>query len=533
MSSKLARSAAVMSVATLTSRLLGIVRETVLASTFGAGATMDAFVAAFRVPNLLRDLFAEGAMTAAFVPTFTRTLHNRGKADAWRVGNLVLNALLLVTAILVVFGMAIADPLTYLLAGDNYRSDAQWLDLTSTMIQIMLPFLPAIAIAVAMMGMLNSLRKFFIPALAPAMFNVATIACAIAAVPVMTRFGLPPVFALAIGTVIGGVGQILLQWPALRNEGFRYQPILNFRDPDVKEILRLMGPGTLGVAAAPINVLVNTYLALSAGEGAASWLTYAFRLMYLPIGIFGVSVATAALPDMSRQAGDKDNAGMRRTVSSALRLMLVLNVPATVGLIVLAYPIVELVLQYRRFDSTDTLATAAALIFYAPGLLGYSAVKIMSPAFYAMKDSRTPVIISLVSVGANLGLNLLLVRLLGYRGLALGTAIAAVMNAGMLIWVLRGRIQGIEGHRVLTTFVKILLASLVMGAAAYLMSTWLRQVLPDGPDQSTLWRALWRAVRVFTAIGVGILALMAAARALRIEEFTDAVSRVTRRLAPR
>lgn len=521
-----------MSIATLTSRLLGIVRESVLASTFGAGATMDAFIVAFRVPNLLRDLFAEGAMTAAFVPTFTRTLHNRGKADAWRVGNLVLNALLLVTGGLVVVGMFIADPLTYLLAGD-YRTDAGWLELTSTMTKIMLPFLPAIAIAVAMMGMLNSLRKFFIPALSPAMFNVATIACAIAAVPVMPRFGLPPVLGLAIGTVLGGVGQILLQWPALRKEGFRYQPMVSFRDPDVKEILRLMGPGTIGVAAAPINVLVNTYLATSQGEGAASWLTYAFRLMYLPIGIFGVSVATAALPDISRQAGDKDNAGMRRTVSSALRLMLVLNVPATVGLIVLAYPIVELLLEYRRFDSADTRATAAALIFYAPGLLGYSAVKIMSPAFYAMKDSRTPVIISLVSVGANLGLNLLLVRLLGYRGLAMGTAIAAMMNAGLLIWVLRGRIQGIEGRRVLTTFAKILVASLVMGAAAYLMSTWLRQLLPDAAGQSTVWRALWRAMRVFTAIGVGILALMTAARALRIEEFTEAMSRVTRRFAPR
>src|SRR5215212_6077909 len=220
MSSKLAKSAAIMSVATLTSRVLGIVRETALAWTFGASATMDAFIVAFRVPNLLRDLFAEGAMTAAFVPTFTRALHSRGKEEAWRVGNLVLNALLLVTGVLVLLGMFIADPLTYLLAGD-YRADAAWLDLTSTMTKIMLPFLPTIAIAVAMMGMLNSLRRFFIPALSPAMFNIATIGCAVAAVPVMPRFGLPPILGLAIGTVVGGLGQILLQWPVLRKEGFR------------------------------------------------------------------------------------------------------------------------------------------------------------------------------------------------------------------------------------------------------------------------------------------------------------------------
>jgi len=525
MSSKLARSAGVIGIATMTSRVLGIARETVLAAMFGAGATMDAFNVAFRVPNLLRDLFAEGAMTAAFVPTFTRALHQRGKAEAWRVGNLVLNALLLVTGALVVIGIFLAGPVTRRLAG-AYEGDQEWLTLTATLTRIMLPFLPAIAIAVAMMGMLNSLRRFFIPALSPAMFNVATIGCAIAAVPLMPRLGLHPVIGLAIGTLLGGLGQILLQWPSLRKEGFRYQPILSFRDPDVKEILRLMGPGTLGVAAAPINVLVNTYLATSQGVGPVSWLTYAFRLMYLPIGIFGVSVATAALPEMSRQAGENDLAGMRRSVSTALRLMLVLNVPATVGLMALSQPIVELLLEYRKFTDRDTVATAAALMFYAPGLLGYSAVKIISPAFYAMKDSRTPVTISLLAVATNLGLNLFLVRVLGYRGLALGTAIAAIMNGFMLLWVLRGRIHGFEGTRVLTTFMKITLASLLMGIAAYMTSSWLQTALPgDAP--------VMRAVRVFTAIGAGIVVLLSASRLLRIEEFDDAMTRVRDRFGAR
>ena len=523
MSSRLAKSAAVMSVATLASRLLGIARDTVLARTFGAGATMDAFIVAFRVPNLLRDLFAEGAMTAAFVPTFTRTLHARGKAEAWRVGNLVLNALLLVTGVLVILGMFIAEPLTRLLAGE-YSDDPHWLEITAAMTKIMLPFLPAIAIAVAMMGMLNSLRKFFIPALSPAMFNVATIACALLAVPVMPMFGLEPVLGLAIGTVIGGGGQILMQWPALRAEGFRYRPILSFRDPDVREILRLMGPGTIGVAAAPINVLVNTYLATHEGTGAASWLTYAFRLMYLPIGIFGVSVATAALPDFARQFGEGDMPGMRRTLSSALRLMLVLNVPAAVGLMVLAGPIVELVLEYDKFTDADTAATAAALIFYAPGLLGYSAVKIISPAFYAMKDSRTPVIVSLASVGANLALNLMLVRTtLGYRGLALGTAIAALVNAATLLWIFRGRAHGIEGRGVVVTLLKILAASAVMALAAQFSYTWLSAMVP-GDD------VVRRAIRVFGAISIAMLALAATARLLHIEEFKDAIARVLKRV---
>jgi len=255
--------------------------------------------------------------------------------------------------------------------------------------------------------------------------------------------------------------------------------------------------------------------------------------MYLPIGIFGVSVATAALPEMSRQAGDRDFAGMRGTVSSAMRLMLVLNVPATIGLMALAYPIVELLLEYRKFDAADTLATSRALMFYAPGLLGYSAVKIIAPAFYAMKDSRTPVTISLFSVGANLVLNLMLVRVLGYRGLALGTATAAMMNAGLLLWVLRGRIGGLEARRLVTTFVKITIASAAMGLTGYLLSGWLREVLPDGRDLTNLWRLAFRAARVFTAIAAAVVVLLGAARLLRIEEFADATARVLKRFGGR
>jgi putative peptidoglycan lipid II flippase len=355
------------------------------------------------------------------------------------------------------------------------------------------------------------------------MFNVATIACALLAVRVMPMFGLEPIIGLAIGTLIGGLGQILLQWPSLRAEGFRYRPIISFKDPDMREILRLMGPGTIGVAAAPINVLVNTYLATYEGPGAVSWLTYAFRLMYLPIGIFGVSVATAALPDLSRQFGERDTAGMRRTLSSALRLMLVMNVPAMVGLMVLATPIVELVLEYNRFTDADTSATAMALIFYAPGLLGYSAVKIISPAFYAMKDSRTPVAVSFASVAANLALNLMLVRVLGYRGLALGTAIAALMNAGLLLWIFRGRTDGVDGRALLATLVKIAIAAAVMGIAAHIAFAWLATLLPGD-------RVVWRATRVFGAIGLALVVLAAAAELLHIEEFKDAAARVLKRV---
>ena len=515
MSSRLARSAGLIGVATMASRILGVARETVLAWQFGAssGPAMDAFNVAFRIPNLVRDLFAEGAMSAAFVPTFTRTLDTRGRDAAWRLGNLVINALVIVTGFLVVFGIVFAAPITSAIAsGDEFAAVPGKLELTTQLTRIMLPFLTTVAVAVAMMGMLNSLHRFFIPALSPAMFNVATIFCAFAVVPLMPYVGLPPIAGIAIGTLLGGLGQIAIQWPSLRAAGFRYRPVLDFRDPDVREILRLMGPGTLGLAAVQINVFVNTYLATTQQQGAVSWLSYAFRLMYLPIGLFGVSIATAALPDISKQAAAVDRGPMRSTISTGLRMMLMLNVPATIGLI--------------AFGPRDTAATAAALMFYAPGLLGYSAEKIASPSFYSLGDSRTPVTVSVIAVVANLVLNLMLVRVLGYRGLALGTAVAALFNAGMLLYLLDRRLEGLDGRRIFAAFVKILVASTVMGVVAWLTEAWLRIAVPG-----VEWHA--KIIRVGASIAAGVLVLMISARLLRIAEFNEAMSRTLRRVTRR
>lgn len=521
----MARSAGLISVATMTSRLLGVAREMVLAKLFGAGTAMDAFNVAFRVPNLLRDLFAEGAMTAAFVPTFTRTLTSADRETAWRLGNLVINSLLLVTGVLVVLGIVLAEPVTHTIAsGEGFVTVPGKLDLTTQLTRIMLPFLTTVAVAAAMMGMLNSVGRFFLPALSPAMFNVATILCAFLLVPFMPMFGLPPIAGIAVGTLVGGLGQILVQWPALRQEGFRYRPVVDFRNPELREILRLMGPGTLGLAAVQINVFVNTYLATTQPEGAVSWLNYAFRLMYLPIGLFGVSIATAALPDLSRHAAAADRAAMRRTVSSGLRMMLMLNVPATIGLIALAHPAVELLYERGRFTPVDTAATAAALMFYAPGLVGYSAVKLASPAFYALRDSRTPVVVSVLSVAANLGMNLALVRVMGYRGLALGTALAAVLNAGTLLVLLSRRLEGLDGRRILVAATKILIASLLMGLAAWGSAGWLAGVVP----QRTF---IWKAVQVSGGIFAGIGVLLVSARMLRIQELDQALTRLPWRLA--
>lgn len=529
MSSRLAKSAGLISIATMASRLLGVAREIVLARLFGAsaGPAMDAFNVAFRAPNLVRDLFAEGAMTAAFVPTFSRTLAGHGRDAAWRLGSLVLNALLLATGVLVVLGITFAEPITRLLAwGDNFRSVEGKLELTTMLTRIMMPFLPTVAVAVAMMGMLNSLHRFFVPALSPAMFNVATIVCAFTLVPYMPAIGLPPIAGIAIAAVLGGLGQILVQWPLLAREGFRYRPVLDFSDPGLREILRLMGPGTLGLAAVQINVVVNTALASTQEQGAVSFLQYAFRLMYLPIGLFGVSIATAALPDISRQAAEADKSAMRGTIASGVRMMLMLNVPATVGLMALAYPIVEFLLEYGAFTPRDTAATAAALMFYAPGLVGYSAVKIASPSFYALGEARTPVVVSMASVGLNLGLNLLLVRTMGYRGLALGTAISALFNAVVLMALLSRRLGGLETSRTIVVFLKILVASALMGAAAFFTAAWLVDAIPGSEWYS-------RMVRVCTAIAAGLAVLLSSAKLLGVGELSLAFNRVLRRLVRR
>ena len=520
MKERLARSAGLIGVATLASRVLGLVRDQAQAFFFGTSHEADAFVVATRIPSLLRDLFAEGAMSAAFVPTLTRTLTRDGKAAAWRLGAQVVNGLLLVTGLLVALGIIFAGPLTASYA-QEYASVPGKLELTVQLTRVNMPFLTLVAVAAAFMGMLNALRRFFIPAASPAMFNVVFIASTFAFVPLFSRLGWQPVMALSAGMLLGGVAQIAAQWPSLRREGYRHQWILNPRDPDLRQVLLLMGPGTIGVAAAQVNLLVNTYLA-TATAGAATALQYAFRLMYMPIGIVGVSVATAAIPDLARHAAEGNHADMRRTVAWGLRLMLVICVPAVVGLMVLAGPIVELIFQRGRFTPESTMMVASALIFYAPGIVGYSIVKIASPSFYSLQDARTPVIVSVVTIAANLALNLWLNSLMGFRGLALGTAIAANINAGLLLYLLSRRIGGIDRPRVLQTFAKISVAAAAMGAAAWAGEAWLHGVLPA----PTL---LARLARVIGAIAIALAVLAASAHLLRLEEFSAAVNRIAGR----
>src|SRR5687767_1585188 len=503
---RLARSAGVFGLATIASRVLGLVRDQVLAFYFGAGDANDAFRVANRIPNLVRDLFAEGAMSAAFVPTFTKQLtHDRERA--WRLASSVINALILVTGVLVIGGMTFAEPLVRVFAADFAEVPGK-LELTIYLTRIVFPFLTLVAVAAALMGMLNSLGHFFVPALSPAMYNVAVIVMSLSLIPIAPSLGIQEITIVAVATLVGGLGQLAIQWPPLKREGFRHRAVLDLKDEGLHRVLLLMGPGTIGMAATQINVFVNTVLATSQGTGAVSWLDFAFRLMYLPIGLFGVSIATAATPAISRMVAEHDFARIRSTLANALGLMMFLNVPATVGLIVLARPIVAVIFEHGEFTAADTMATAAAVQLYAIGLVGYSIVRIISPTFYALQRSRIPVMVSAGSVVVNVALNLALVRVMGYRGLALGTSITAIINASVQPLLLRREISGLEGSRIAASFARTLLAAAVMGTVTVIAGITIGQFIPGESFTA-------QAARLLIIITASIAALIAAAQVLR------------------
>ena len=514
----LTRSVGIVGLATMTSRVLGLVRDQALAYRFGAGDRMDAFLVALRIPNLLRELFAEGAMNAAFVPVFTRRLTRGGRDAAWRLGVQLINALAIITGGIVVAGIVFAEPLTRLFAA-GYQEVPGKFELTVQLTRIVLPFFTLVAVAAACMGMLNSLRRFFVPALSPAAYNVCLIAGTLVVVPLMPEGGVDPIAAVAAAVLLGGAGQIAAQWWALRREGFRWRPALDPADRTLREVVGLMGPATVAGAALQVNLLVNTHLATGEGTGAVTWLTMAFRLMYLPLGVFGVSIATVTLPAVSRHAAAGDLAAVRNAVSRGLRLMLAVMVPAAVGLAVLATPIVRLVFEHGEFTAADTPATARALVFYAPGIVGYAAVRLTAPVFYAFGNSLTPAGVSVATVAVNVGLNLALVRVMGYPGLALGTSLASWLNAGVLLVLLHRRLGGIDARRLADRLARTCLAAGVMGAAVAAAEGMAGDLAAEGG-------LLIEALVLGGEIMLGLVVLAAAARLLGIAELDEVRSQI-------
>ena len=462
-----ARQAGTVGAATLASRVLGLVRDQVMAALFGAGFASDAFNTAFRVPNLLRDLFAEGAMSASFIPTFTEYDERIGAEAAWALGRQLMMTLLAVLLGLCVLGWLFTPQFVHLLAAGFARYPGK-LELTGQLFRIMLPFLPFVALAAAAMGMLNARGVFGIPALAPALLNVGMIAFGLALVPVCHRVGQPAIVAMAIGVVLGAALQFGVQLPSLARQGFHFRFEWPTWHPGVRRVAWMMVPATIGLAATNVNILVSNNIASRLEQGSVTWLYCAFRLMQLPIGIFGVALATVSMPALSRAAVRRDLPELKRTLSAAVRLVLLLTVPAAVFLAVMSQPIIALLFEHGRFTATATAQTAGALVMYCVGLPFFASIGIFTRSFYALGDTRTPMAASLVSVALNVVLNLLLVgplRSLGlaHRGLALAASTAAAANLTQLAIYLRARIGGFEARRIVSTLLRVALASALVG----------------------------------------------------------------------
>ena len=506
--SAMARGARRVSALTMLSRVLGLVREQIFALTLGAGGSSDAFLAAFRIPNMLRDLFAEGALSTAFVPTYVKTLKEDGRPAAFVLANRVLTTLTLYLGALAALGMLWPDPVVRVVATGFTPEKTE---LTAHLVRIMMPFLPTISLAVVAMGALNAEARYTAPALASSMFNVV----AIIGGGVLYVLEPSPLLAVTVWaglTLLGGVAQLGVQLPPLWRLGWRpsFRPDLWLSHPGTRRIAALMAPATLSVAAVQINVVVATSFASLCAEGSISWLGYAFRLMQLPIGVFGVAIGTASLTFLARDAAANDFEALRATLRRGLQMVLFLTIPSTVGLAVLGQPIIRLIFEHGRFSPHATVETARALSAFAVGLAAYSAIKVLAPAFYALGRTRIPLLASLTAVAANLVWNFLAFRRFGHVGLALGTSVAAIANLTVLIVAFQVRIGGLLTAPLLGAIARIALASLAMGAAIWPLSRWLTGATANLHGG--------RALSALVPVMVGAAVYFVCARALHLSE---------------
>lgn len=524
------RSAGLVGFAVLTSRILGLVREQIFAALFGASLEYDAFVTAFRIPNLLRDLFAEGALSAAFVTVFSEKLETHGDQPTWLLVNRVLHLLLLLLVLVTLVGIWFSPQIIDLIA-PGFGAIPAKRDLTIVLAQWMWPFIALVFIAALMMGVLNARERYTASSFASAIFNVGAVfggvLCAYLFAPqyitgmvkqIVFKSGgtsdLPgatqAVFGMALGTLIGGLLQIAVQSPSLYQTGFRYAPALNLQDRDLWRVMKLLLPAVLGGAATQINVFVNSNFASELGNGRVGWLNYAFRLIQFPIGVFGVAIATTALPGIARAAARHDAEDFRQRISNGLGLVFVLCIPSACGLAVLGNLIVAVIYEHGKFTGADTRETAAALVCYAIGLAGYAAIKVLAPAFYALGNAQTPMLVSLFSVVLNFGLNHLLVRKLqfGHCGLALSTAGVILTEFIVFLWLLHfqaGTRLKVHSWQALG---KILAASGVLSLVAWgVVQMWTPHTFVN------------RAVQLSVAMVLASLAFAGCCRVLRIQEF--------------
>ncbi len=543
----IAKSAGIVSIAVMFSRLFGLVREMIFAFYFGAGFLFDAFIVGFRIPNLLRDLFAEGALSAAFVKVFTDYQVKKSEIEAWRLASLIFNALAIILSGVTLLGILLAPYYVPLIA---YGFPPEKAALATTLTQIMFPFILLVALAAVAMGVLNTKGRFGVPASASTAFNIVSIAFGLAFAYWLSggdwnaenvTNGVPElpaqwaIIGMSIGTLIGGAAQFLIQVPSLLKVGFRFSPIINFKDEGVRRVMRLMIPALIGTSAVQIKVMVDTFI-VSGIEGGNSWLPYAFRLMQFPIGLFGVAIGTAAIPTLSRLASENNFDKFRSTLSDALKLVFLLTIPAACGLIVLGEPIIRLIYERGKFDAIDTDMTAWALAAYSVGLAGYAAIKIVSPAFYALDDAKTPMYVSLASILVHVVVSYSMMKLLstvgvtperpsgfGHVGVALATSTVALVNFFALTLLMRRRIFGLNGREVFAALMKIVIASAILSAVCYFSYYFLTNYFGEKTFVVKL-------IEAFVPIALGGIAFFVTAKILRVGEIDKFVGALKQKL---
>jgi putative peptidoglycan lipid II flippase len=518
------RAAGIVGLAVMCSRLLGLARELLLARLFGAGLAMDAFKVAFRIPNLLRDLFAEGALSTAFVTVFSKKTATGEDASAWALANKVATLATVVLSAVVLLGIGLAPLLVGQLAGGFAPEKAA---LTVLLTQIMFPFILLVSLAALAMGLLNAKDVFGAPAMASSFFNIGSIVGGVALAYFMDpQFGPNALVGLSIGTLIGGAAQLLAQFPALRRVGYRFRPDFRWSDEGVRHVLRLMGPAVIAASAVQINVMINSKFASHIpGDGPVSWLDYAFRLMQLPLGVFGVAIGTVTLPLVSRHAANGDTPALRSTLARGLRLGLLLTVPSTLGLMFLAEPIISLIYESGKFDAEATRQTAAALRYYALGLAAYSGIKVLAPAFYAIDRRTTPMMVSFGAIGVNLALNWLFTYRLGmgHCGLALSTGCVALANFLALYLLMRSALGALESRDLLVGLGKVLVAGAALAAVCVYGGGFVGLGTAGGGK-------LILGAQLGGVITVAALTFFVCARLLRVAEMEDLLGAVRRRL---
>jgi putative peptidoglycan lipid II flippase len=508
---RVAKAAGIVGSATLASRIMGYIRDMVMSWAFGTTALADAFYVAYRIPNLLRELLAEGSMSAAFIPVFTETLTKGTREEAKQLANAVFARLLIILVVITSAGILFA-PLIVKAIAPGWTGSAQGDEIRIGVIltRIMFPYLLFIGLAALAMGMLNSLRSFLMPALSPVMLNVMIIASVLIAAPFMPS----PIMGAAIGVLLGGICQFLIQVPGLRRQGMMPVPRFSPSHPGVPRIGRLAVPILISSSVTQVNIFIGTILASFLPTGSISYLYYAMRFIQFPLGIFGVSVATAVLPTLSTQAARGEMKEFRETVSQGLRLVFFIMFPAIAGIISFRVPIVNVLLEHGEFNRVSTLGTAAALMYYAVGLWAFAGVRIISQAFYSLQDTKTPVAIAILALFTNIALSVFFVfrTPLAHAGLALATSVAAMVNVGLLTMQLRKKIGRIDAKRILRSLLKIIPASLAMSIIGVWVST------------STVWDHRGNTLYKLELLGGGIAASLcfyiAAMRLMKSEELS-------------